>query len=89
MKTRKPSESPRAKVVREMRVFSGGDPTAMCKAGVEIHFKPKPHQTSKTMAALRRFKRDISASSCFKLSVSLSYSKSEGLKISFNVTSST
>ena len=78
--------SPRAKVVREMRVFSGGDPTAMCKAGVEIHFKPKPHQTSKTMAALRRFKRDISASLCFKISVKITYSKSEGLNISFNIT---
>lgn len=31
---------------------------AMCKAGVEIHFKPIPNQTSKTMASLRRFKRD-------------------------------
>ena len=43
-----------------MRVFSGGDPMAMCKAGVEIHFKPKARQTtSKTMATLRRFKRDV------------------------------
>ena len=31
---------------------------AMCKAGVEIHFKPIPNQTSKTTASLRRFKRD-------------------------------
>ena len=69
-----------------MRVFSGGDPTAMCKAGVEIHFKPKPHQTSKTMAALRRFKRGISASSCFKICLSISYSKSKGLNVSLNVT---
>ena len=63
----KPSGNSRAKVVREMRDFSGGDPMAMCKAGVEIHFKQKPRQTSKTMAALRRFKRDaiiIIASSC-------------------------
>ena len=50
-----------------MKVFSGGDPMAMCKAGVEIHFKPKARQTSKTMATLRRFKRDmiiIITSSC-------------------------
>ena len=63
----KPSGNSRAKVMREMRVFSGGDPMAMCKAGVEIQFKPKPRQTSKTMATLRRFKRDttiIIASSC-------------------------
>ena len=63
----KPSGNSRAKVVREMRVFSGGDPMAMCKAGAEIHFKQKPRQTSKTLAALRRFKRDtiiIIASSC-------------------------
>lgn len=52
----KPSGNSRAKVVREMRDFSGGDPMAMCKAGVEIHFEPKPRQISKTMAALRRFK---------------------------------
>lgn len=50
--------SARAKVVREMKVFSAGDPMAMCKAGVEIHFKPIPNQTSKTTASLRRFKRD-------------------------------
>ena len=42
---------------------------AMCKAGVEIHFKPIPRQTSKTMVSLRRFKRDktvyvIKTSSC-------------------------
>ena len=63
----KPSGNSRAKVVREMRVISGGDPTARCKAGVEIHFKQKPRQTSKTLAALRRFKRDaiiIIVSSC-------------------------
>lgn len=84
MKTRKPSESPRAKVVREMRVFSGGDPTAVCKAGVEIHFKPKPHQT-KTMAALRRFKRDISASSCFKICVNITYSQSKGFGVSLKL----
>ena len=52
----KQSGSARAKVVREVKVFSGGDPMAMCKAGVEIHFEPKPRQISKTMAALRRFK---------------------------------
>ncbi|CAH3038350.1 unnamed protein product [Pocillopora meandrina] len=60
----KPSGSCQVKVAREMRVISGGDPTARCKAGVEIHFKPKPRQTSTTVPALRRFKRDISASIC-------------------------
>ena len=35
-------------MVRGMKVFSAGDPMAMCKAGVEIHFKPIPRQTSKT-----------------------------------------
>ena len=53
----RPSGNSRAKVVREMKVFSAGDPMAMCKAGVEMHFKPIPPQTSKTMASLRRFKR--------------------------------
>lgn len=52
----KPSGSSRDKVVREMKVFSGGNPMATCKAGVEIHFEPKPRQISKTRAALRRFK---------------------------------
>ena len=55
----KPSGNSRAKLVREMRVFPGGDPMAMCKAGVEFHFKPKARQTSKTMAAVCRFKRDL------------------------------
>ena len=50
--------SARAKVMRETKVFSAGDPMGMCKAGVEIHFKPIPNQTSKTTASLRRFKRD-------------------------------
>ena len=52
------SGSSRAKVVREMKVFSAGDPMAMCKAGEEIHLKPFPNQTPKTMATLRRFKRN-------------------------------
>ena len=44
---------------------------AMCKAGVEIHFKPKPRQTSKAMATLRRFKRDTTnGSSCDKVVMS-------------------
>ena len=45
-----------------MRVFSGGDPMATCKVGVDIHFKPKDRQISKTVAALRRFKRDANGS---------------------------
>ena len=68
----KPSGNSRAKVVREMRVFSGGDPMAMCKAGVEFHFKPKPRQTSKTMATLRRYKRHVIlvTSSCEVITIS-------------------
>ena len=53
----KPSGNSRAKLVREMSVIPGGDPIAMCKAGVEFHFKPKARQTS--MAAVRRFKQDL------------------------------
>lgn len=55
---------------------------ATCKVGVDIHFKPKDRQISKTVAALRRFKRDANDS---KITVTVTYTYSVTYTIRYEI----